>query len=68
MVGASDHWSYWRCGYPALMITDTALFRYPFYHTPDDTPDKIDFPRFARVVDGLEHVVRELAGAPPRTP
>jgi hypothetical protein len=66
MVGASDHWSYWRCGYPALMITDTAPFRYKYYHTPEDTPDKMDFTRFARVVDGLEHVVRELAGASPR--
>lgn len=66
LVGASDHWSYWRCGYPALMITDTAPFRYKYYHTPEDTPDKMDFTRFARVVDGLEHVVRELAGASPR--
>lgn len=58
----SDHWSFWREGYRAVMITDTAPFRYPYYHTPEDTPDKIDFARTARVVIGLDAVVRELAG------
>lgn len=59
-VGWSDHWSFWQAGYPAIMITDTALFRYPDYHEPTDTPDKVDFVRLARVVAGLEHVVTEL--------
>src|SRR5438132_330665 len=58
----SDHWSFWREGYPAIMITDTAPYRNPFYHTPQDTPDKLDYARMARVVHGLTHVVRELAG------
>jgi Zn-dependent M28 family amino/carboxypeptidase len=49
----SDHWSFWHCGYPAIMITDTALFRYPYYHSSEDTPDKIDYPRLARVTHGL---------------
>lgn len=57
----SDHWSFWREGYPAIMITDTALFRNPFYHTPEDTADKLDYARMARVVHGLTHVVRALA-------
>jgi hypothetical protein len=57
----SDHWSFWREGYPAIMITDTAPYRNPFYHTPEDTPDKIDFDRMARVVHGLTHVVRAIA-------
>ena len=57
----SDHWSFWREGYPAIMITDTAPYRYPFYHTPQDTPDKLDYDRMARVVHGLTHVVRALA-------
>jgi hypothetical protein len=59
-VGSSDHWSFWRMGYPALMITDTAPFRYRYYHTPQDTPDKIDFDKCARVVDGLIRVVSNL--------
>lgn len=57
----SDHWSFWLEDYPAIMISDTAPYRYPFYHTPMDTPDKLDYDRTARVVDGLEHVVRALA-------
>jgi len=43
------------------MITDTALYRYPYYHTADDTPDKVDYDRLARVVKGIESVIRELA-------
>ena len=58
----SDHWSFWREGYPAIMISDTAPYRNPFYHTPGDTPGTLDYARTARVVDGLVYVVRELAG------
>lgn len=61
-IGWSDHWSFWQAGYPALMVTDTAPYRYPWYHTPEDTPDRISLGRFAEVVDGLEHVVHVLAG------
>src|SRR6266571_6909048 len=57
----SDHWSFWREGYSAIMISDTAPYRNPFYHTPQDTPDKLDYDRMARVVHGLAHVVRAVA-------
>ncbi len=60
-VGWSDHWSFWQEGYPGVMITDTAPFRYPYYHHPKDTPDKMDFQKMARVVDGLEKVIDSLA-------
>lgn len=59
-IGWSDHWSFWKRGYPALMVTDTALYRNPNYHTPRDTPEKLDYTRFAQVVDGLEKVLRTL--------
>ena len=59
----SDHWSFWQAGYPAAMVTDTAMFRYPYYHHPEDTVDKIDFARFARVTRGLDAVVSVLAGS-----
>lgn len=59
-VGWSDHWSFWQEGYPAVMVTDTAPFRYDYYHTPQDTPDKMDFESFARVVAGLEEVLEEV--------
>jgi hypothetical protein len=61
-VGWSDHWSFWDQGYQAIMITDTALFRYPHYHKATDTPDKLDYPRMARVVAGIEQMVGDLAG------
>jgi Zn-dependent M28 family amino/carboxypeptidase len=60
-VGWSDHWSFWQEGYPAVMVTDTAPFRYAHYHEASDTTDRIDFDRFARVVAGLEAVITDLA-------
>lgn len=60
-VGASDHWSFWKCGYPSLMVTDTAPYRYRWYHTMDDTPEKMNFESMARVVDGLHAVVCRVA-------
>jgi hypothetical protein len=60
----SDHWAFGKVGIPAVMVTDTALFRYPHYHTAADTPDKVDYERLARVVSGLERVFRAWAGEP----
>jgi hypothetical protein len=60
-AGWSDHWSFWKCGYPAFMVTDTALFRYSHYHAPTDTPDKIRFDSFTRVVEGLKAMIEKLA-------
>jgi len=63
-IGWSDHWSFWREHYPAIMITDTAIFRNPHYHTPNDTADTLDFDRMARVVGGIQQVVQSLASEP----
>jgi Zn-dependent M28 family amino/carboxypeptidase len=52
-VDFSDHLSYWREGYPAIMITDTAFYRNPRYHTTGDTPETLDYARMAQVVDGV---------------
>jgi hypothetical protein len=63
-VGWSDHWSFWQAGYPAVMVTDTAPFRYAAYHTAQDTPEKLDYGRMARVVLGLRAVLEaELDGS-----
>ncbi|MEM8953636.1 MAG: M28 family peptidase [Verrucomicrobiota bacterium] len=59
-IGLSDHWAFWRAGYPAIMITDTAPYRYPYYHTAEDTRDKIDYGRFFEVVRGVEGVIEAL--------
>ncbi len=60
-VALSDHWSFWREGYRALMVTDTAFLRDPCYHTADDRPHRLDYPRLAAVTDGLVAVVAEVA-------
>ena len=59
-INWSDHWSFWQYDYPAIMITDTAPFRYTYYHEAEDTFDKIDYDKLARVVTGLGYVIVDL--------
>ncbi|MCK6428634.1 M20/M25/M40 family metallo-hydrolase [Betaproteobacteria bacterium PRO7] len=61
-VSWSDQLSFWREGYRAVMVTDTAFYRYPHYHRATDTPDRLDYARMARVVEGLAGALRVLAG------
>jgi Zn-dependent M28 family amino/carboxypeptidase len=60
-VSWSDQLSFWREGYPGVMVTDTAFYRYAHYHRATDTPEKLCYPQMARVVDGLATAVRALA-------
>lgn len=60
-VGWSDHWSFWQHDYAAFLVTDTLPFRDPHYHTPEDTPERLDYERMARVAVGLRAVVRTLS-------
>src|SRR5438067_13678464 len=60
-IAWSDQWSLWKCGYPAIMVTASAAFRYPHYHSSTDRPDKLDYDRFALVVSGMEKTIAELA-------
>jgi hypothetical protein len=64
-AGRSDHVSFWQEGYPGFMVTDTADFRYPFYHDAEDTPDKLDYERMARVTTALSKAIQDLANIPP---
>lgn len=59
-VSLSDNLSFWRHGFPAVMVTDTAFLRYRHYHAKTDTPEKLDYVRMAAVVDGLESALRTL--------
>lgn len=56
----SDHAPFWDNGYPAIMITDTANFRYPHYHLPSDTQEKVKYEHLAHVVGALRDMLREL--------
>ena len=67
-VAWSDHLSFWRQGYRAVMITDTAFYRYPYYHTAEDTPEKLAYAEFARATQGLFRAFAALAGADPTGP
>ena len=60
-VSWSDHRSFWREGFRAFMITDTALYRYPYYHSPGDTPEQLSYQELARVTDGLYRTFEHLA-------
>jgi Zn-dependent M28 family amino/carboxypeptidase len=59
-ISDSDQWSFWQRGYQAVMVTDTAPFRYPYYHTRADTPDKVQYDHLAKVVWGLQGVIADL--------
>jgi len=60
-VDFSDQLNYWHAGYNAAMITDTAFYRNPNYHTAQDTEEKLDYKRMAMVVEGVYAAVVELA-------
>lgn len=60
-IDFSDHLNYWRAGYPAVMITDTSFYRNPNYHTAQDTAEKLDYNRMAKVVQAVFAVVRDLS-------
>ena len=64
-IGWSDHLSFWKEGYPAIMVTDTALYRTPYYHTAEDTPDKLDYGAMTRATKGLFHAFCSLAVSDP---
>ena len=60
-IGWSDHWAFWQFGYKAFMLTDTAPYRYPYYHTAQDTPEKLDYDRLTRAFTGITAIVEDLA-------
>ena len=60
-VDWSDHRSFWKAGYPALMMTDTAFYRNPHYHRETDTPEKLDYTRMAELTRGLLGMLERLA-------
>lgn len=53
-IDLSDHLNYWKAGFPALMITDTAFYRNDQYHRRGDTADRLDYVRMAKVVSAVE--------------
>lgn len=60
-IDFSDHLNYWRVGYPAVMITDTSFYRNQNYHTAQDTAEKLDYNRMAKVVESIYAAILALA-------
>ncbi len=59
-VDLSDHRNYWKFGYPAVMITNTAYYRNKNYHRKSDTIETIDFKRLSAVIHQLNMVIKDL--------
>ncbi|MEL6108676.1 MAG: M28 family metallopeptidase [Planctomycetota bacterium] len=59
-IRLSDNSSFWDQGYPALMLTDTSYLRNPHYHTPEDTPEKLDYRRMTEVTCGVASALKRL--------
>ena len=59
-VDFSDHLNFWRHGWKAVMITDTAFYRNPNYHEVTDTPETLDYERMADVVTGVYAAITTL--------
>lgn len=59
-IDFSDHRNYWRAGFPAVMITDTAFYRNQAYHTEGDTADRLDYDKMAMVVIGVYEAIQRM--------
>ncbi len=61
-IDYSDHKNYWKYGYEAVMITDTAFYRNLEYHEAGDTPDRLNFETMEKAVIQIFEAVKGLAG------
>jgi len=59
-ISWSDHEAFWKYGFPAAMITDTAPYRYPYYHSEYDLPERIHYQKLESVVFGLSKALEEV--------
>ena len=62
-IDFSDHLNYWKNGYSAVMITDTAFYRNPNYHKKTDTIETLDFEKMAEVIRGVYWAILNLSGS-----
>ena len=59
-VDFSDHLNYWKFGFSALMLTDTAFYRNKNYHEQGDVMEILDLGRMAKVIDGVLETLKDL--------
>jgi hypothetical protein len=48
--------------YPAIVIADTVLLRYPYHHAVQDAGARLDYQNTARAVEELAKVIKGIAG------
>jgi len=60
VISTSDHSNYWKSGYDALMITNTAHYRNPNYHKKSDTMETLDIPKMMKVIDATALAIINL--------
>lgn len=60
-ISLSDNVSFWRHGYQAVMVTDSAFFRNRHYHQETDTMETLDFHSMGEVVKGLFHTLQKMS-------
>lgn len=60
---SSDHWSFWKAGFAAFMVTDTAPLRNPHYHKTTDTAGRLDYEWLAAIVDGMARALESVASS-----
>lgn len=63
LARSSDHWSFWKKGFPAVMVTDGAPLRYRHYHKSTDTPDRVDVEAHVAITHGIANTVRSITEA-----
>lgn len=52
-IDFSDHLNYWKMGFSACMVTDTAFYRNKNYHQKTDEMGTLNISRMALVIDGV---------------
>jgi hypothetical protein len=60
-IDFSDHRNYWKYGYDAVMITDTAFFRNQEYHEPGDTAERLNYELMGKAVIQVFEAIKGLA-------
>jgi hypothetical protein len=63
-VRRSAHAAFWDWGYKAIMLSDTAEFRYPHHHKVTDTPEKLNYAFMGDLVRSIVAFAQDLAVNP----
>lgn len=63
-IDFSDHLNYWKLGYDAIMVTNTAFYRNKNYHQTTDTMATLNIGRMAGVINAIYYAVLNIDKQP----